>query len=86
MTSGQTYVPIQHQGTRLAMKQLPVQARIYVAVVIAIGAGLAWGRWRGRAADVWLVDIALFTVTSYRVAWNCRGFGRFGSVLRKPLP
>ena len=63
----------------------PVRAATCL-VVIAIGAGLAWGRWRGRAADVWLVDIALFTVTSYRVAWNCRGFGRFGSVLRKPLP
>src|SRR3984893_1833120 len=34
----QTYVHIQPQGTRLAMKQLPVQARVYVAVVIAIGA------------------------------------------------
>src|ERR1700694_1228207 len=34
----QTYVHIQPQGTRLAMKQLPVQARVYVAVVIAIRA------------------------------------------------
>lgn len=29
-------------------------------LVVAIGAALAWGRWRGRAADEWLIDAVRF--------------------------
>jgi hypothetical protein len=42
------------------------------AVVIGIGSILAWGRWRGRAADSWLIDCALFVTQSHRVVWNER--------------
>lgn len=38
------------------------------AVFIAIvGAFAAWGRWRARPLDRWLVDIVLFTLATYRV-------------------
>jgi hypothetical protein len=40
------------------------------AVVVAGGAALAWGRWRGRAVDAWLADIAAFTARTQRVVWN----------------
>jgi hypothetical protein len=36
-------------------------------IVLAAGALLAWGRWRGRAADAWLVDIALFAINTRRL-------------------
>ena len=45
--------------------------RIPICVVIlAGGACLAWGRLRGRAADAWLVDIALFVWRTRRVKWH----------------
>lgn len=49
----------------------PSQARAASCLVV-IGAGivLAWGRWRGRAADQWLSDVAIFVVRQYRVAWT----------------
>jgi hypothetical protein len=39
-------------------------------VVLLGGAILAWGRWRGRAVDGWLTDIAAFTARTQRIAWN----------------
>jgi hypothetical protein len=39
-------------------------------VMIGIGAVLSWGRWRGRPADIWVVDVALFAVRTHRVTWN----------------
>jgi|ERR1700694_3946839 hypothetical protein len=39
-------------------------------LVIGIGAVLSWGRWRGRRADIWVVDIALFAVRTNRFIWN----------------
>jgi hypothetical protein len=39
-------------------------------VVIGVGVILAWGRWRARAADQWLSDMAIFVVRRYRVAWT----------------
>lgn len=48
---------------------LPELLRGAIAViVIALGAALAWGRWRGRAADEWLADAARFVAASVRVA------------------
>jgi hypothetical protein len=38
--------------------------------VIGIGAVMSWGRWRGRRADIWIVDVALFAVRTHRVMWN----------------
>ena len=41
-------------------------------VVVTVGAAIAWGRWRGRPADAWLVDIAMFTGRTHRIAINKR--------------
>lgn len=40
------------------------------ALVLVIGAVLAWGRWRGRPADAWLTDFALFAVSTRRLTWE----------------
>ncbi len=38
--------------------------------VIALGVVMAWGRWRARATDRWLSDIAIFTARRYRFEWT----------------
>jgi hypothetical protein len=43
-------------------------------VVVVAGAAVAWGRWRGRPADVLLVDVATFTARTHRIAINKRLF------------
>ena len=46
-------------------------ARIPLCVaILAGGACLAWGRFRGRGADAWLVDVALFIWRTRRVKWH----------------
>lgn len=50
---------------------LPVRATTTCSV-IGIGAIVSWGRWRGRRADVWLVDIASFVIRTRRVKWNAK--------------
>lgn len=35
--------------------------------IAAIGAAAAWGRWRGRAVDSWLVDIVIFVLATCRI-------------------
>lgn len=49
----------------------PVRATLAIVLAI-IGAAAAWGRWRGRATDSWLVDIAVFTLANYQVRWRRR--------------
>ena len=39
-------------------------------VVIVVGAAAAWGRWRGRAADQWASDMAVFVARNYRIEWH----------------
>jgi hypothetical protein len=39
-------------------------------LTIGIGAVASWGRWKGRSADLWFVDIALFVARSHQVRWN----------------
>lgn len=39
-------------------------------LTVGIGAVASWGRWRGRSADIWLVDIVLFSAKSRQVKWN----------------
>jgi hypothetical protein len=39
---------------------------------IGLGVAMAWGRWRARAADRWLSDIAIFLMRRYRVTWTSR--------------
>ena len=49
----------------------PAPARGFAAaLVLIIGAVLAWGRWRGRPADAWLTDFAVFAVSTRRLRWE----------------
>lgn len=41
-------------------------------VVVAAGAAIAWGRWRGRPADALLVDVAMYTARTHRISINKR--------------
>ena len=46
-----------------------VRAGACVAV-IGLGVAMSWGRWRARATDRWLSDIAIFLMRRYRVTWT----------------
>jgi len=49
----------------------PVPFRAVAALAcVGVGASASWGRWRGRSADVWVVDIVLFMVRTHRLVWN----------------
>lgn len=49
----------------------PVPMRAVAALIcIGLGAMVSWGRWGGRAADAWIVDIVLFMVRTHRLDWN----------------
>ena len=49
----------------------PTPIRATAAALIATsGVVAAWGRWRGRPIDGWVVDLALFTLATYRVTWR----------------
>ena len=51
----------------------PAAIRILAAlVVMAIGASMSWGRWRGTPADLWVVDLALFTARTRSLQRNRR--------------
>jgi len=47
----------------------PVRAGTSLAA-IGLGVLMAWGRWRARAADGWLSDVAIFVMRRYRVTWT----------------
>jgi hypothetical protein len=51
---------------------------VFCVMVVAIGAGVAWGRWRGRPADAWLADISIFAVHTHRLKWNWHWLERLG--------
>jgi hypothetical protein len=58
-------------GLAVWSSQLPLPLRASAsAMVIAAGLTLAWGRWRGRAADAWLVDLTHFVLNTRRVTWR----------------
>lgn len=48
---------------------IPVRACV-VCLIILVGAASAWGRWRGRPADLWALDIFRFVIANYRVTVN----------------
>ena len=53
--------------------QLPLPVRACVSVIaLSVGIAVAWGRWNGRAADVWLLDLASFIVRTHQVTWSRR--------------
>jgi hypothetical protein len=60
----------------------PFRAGACVVVLLG-GATVAWGRWRGRALDGWLTDIAAFIGRTKRVIWNEIWFDR---LKRRPWP
>ena len=54
-----------------SMNGVAAAARLPLVVVILVaGASLAWGRFRGRAADSWLIDLAIFVWSTRRVKWH----------------
>jgi hypothetical protein len=57
-------------GRTLAVP-VPVRA-VPCLLLVAAGAGLAWGRWRGRPVDRWLLDAAVFVWRHYRPGWPRR--------------
>ena len=49
---------------------LPTVVRGALAVsAVAAGGAMAWGRWRGRAADAWAIDDDKFLLGSHRISW-----------------
>jgi hypothetical protein len=51
----------------------PSPLRVVTATaVVVLGVAVAWGRWRGRAADSWVADISIFALNTYRVSWDIR--------------
>jgi hypothetical protein len=63
----------------------PVRATVCL-LVIAAGAGVAWGHWRGRSADAWIFDAAMFTMRTQRIAWNKRLLRTFARRSAAPSP
>jgi hypothetical protein len=51
---------------------LPVIRVPLAALILAVGVALAWGRFRGRPADSWLVDLAIFAWSTRRLEWRGR--------------
>ena len=52
---------------------MPTVVRGVLAVVAAAcGGAMAWGRWRGRAADEWAIDAIKFLLGSHRISWITR--------------
>jgi len=52
---------------------MPTVVRGAIAVIaIACGGAMAWGRWRGRAADAWAIDAVKFLLGSHRITWSTR--------------
>jgi hypothetical protein len=45
----------------------PVRA-IACLTLMGLGGTIAWGRWRGRPVDGWLIDICVFVTNAYRVS------------------
>lgn len=52
---------------------LPAVVRGPLAIVlVGCGGAMAWGRWRGRAADEWAIDAFRFLIGSHRIRWTRR--------------
>ena len=52
-----------------AWAPLPLRAPVALAAAL-IGAFAGWGRWRGRAADAWIVDVAWFVIANVELQWK----------------
>ncbi len=47
--------------------QTPIRA-LAAILIFAVGAFAAWGRWRGRPVDGWVIDLSIFVLANYRLA------------------
>jgi hypothetical protein len=50
----------------------PVVRGALAAIAIVCGGAMAWGRWRGRAADAWAIDAVKYLLGSHRLSWMRR--------------
>lgn len=58
---------------------VPAPLRVVLCpMLVIVGAVLAWGRWRSRPVDQWLVDASVFVMRNYRFGLRpqSRGTGR----------
>lgn len=52
---------------------MPIYLRVPLSLLaVSAGGVLAWGKWRGRAADSWAIDLIRFVVWSRRIVWRWR--------------
>jgi hypothetical protein len=66
---------------------LPSALRLVACLMLAgAGATLAWGGWRGRPADHWLVDAAVFVGRNYRLQRPRGARPRHRAAARRPVP
>ena len=56
------------------------------AIVVAVGAVAAWGRWHGRAVDSWLADLSLFLINTHRFVLEPSWPQRFAYRKSRPAP
>ena len=55
------------------LEAVPAGLRLLPCFVLAASAAsLAWGRWRGRPLDAWLLDLAVFARRNYRLRLSWR--------------
>ncbi len=54
-------------GGLAAWRLLPVAGGVIAVFAVAAGAALAWGRWRGRGADHWLLAGTRYMVRTRRI-------------------
>ena len=57
------------------LEAVPAGLRLLPCFVLAAGGALlAWGRWRGRPLDAWLLDLTVFARRNYRLclSWQRR--------------
>ncbi|TMD17879.1 MAG: PrgI family protein [Chloroflexi bacterium] len=53
-----------------SVEWMPMVVRGPLAVIAVVcGGAMAWGRWRGRAADAWAIDAVKFLLSSHRLNW-----------------
>lgn len=55
------------------LEAVPAGLRLLPCFVLAAGGALlAWGRWRGRPLDAWLLDLTVFARRNYRLGLSWR--------------
>ena len=63
------YVVVDSSQCELAKAPPAVVRGAFAVLAVACGGGMAWGRWRGRAADAWAIDAVKFLLGSHRLNW-----------------